>query len=404
MKTALLVIVLAYALLALSMSFEVDASADGCPFSSSNRRNLLQVEAPITAPVQAPVLSPVSSRPTGPDVYGEPPLNYDFYTTTCPTFQQVAKKHVSQAIEEDSLASAKLLRLFFHDCFVYGCDASLLLKSTILNLAEQDHADNFTLDKYAVIDAIKEELETACPGVVSCADILAAAAAEAVEQSGGPRIDLGYGRRDGLDSFAAAAKTNLPGSTLLVGGLLANFQNVGLNLTDVVALSGGHTIGQARCSQFADRFDPDATQPFLDVSFGEALHSYCMTGNNVGIDRKMTLDATTTTTFDNEYFRNVLLGRGILTSDDVLRTDLRTHNLVELFAQDQGAFFTAFAESMAKMGRISVLTGTMGQIRKQCWVRNSIDPTVLSQSDRDLGPLSNHFCKPATATPACSLT
>lgn len=345
-----------------------------------------------------------SPRPTGNDINGALPLNYDFYVSTCPIFQQVVKNLVADAIEEDSLASAKLLRLFFHDCFVYGCDASLLLKSTVLNLAEQDHADNFSLDKYSVIDAIKAELEDACPGVVSCADILAAAAAEAVEQTGGPRVDLGYGRRDGLDSFAAAAKTNLPGSTLLVGGLLENFKNVGLNLTDVVALSGGHTLGQARCSQFADRFVAGATQPFLDAAFGQALYSYCLGGSAVGLDRKMTLDAASTTGFDNGYFRTVLQGRGVLTSDDVLRTDPRTHDLVALFASDQGAFFTAFAESMAKMGRISVLTGTKGQIRKHCWVRNSIDPAVSSQSDLDFGPQSTLFCKPAGATPACSAT
>jgi len=59
---------------------------------------------------------------------------------------------------------------------------------------------------------------------------------------------------------------------------------------------------------------------------------------------------------------------------------------------------------MAKMGRISVLTGTMGQIRKQCWVRNSIDPAVASQSNLDFGPQSTQFCKPASATPACSAT
>lgn len=223
-------------------------------------------------------------------------------------------------------------------------------------------------------------------------------------QAGGPHIDLGYGRRDGLDSFAAAAKTNLPASTLLVGGLLENFQNVGLNLTDVVVLSGGHTIGQARCSTFAERFAPDATQPFLDVAFGESLYTYCVGGNSIGIDRKMTLDVNTTTAFDNGYFRSLVVGRGILTSDDVLRTDNRTKGMVELFARDQDAFFAAFKESMAKMGRISVLTGTMGQVRKQCWVRNSIDAAVAAQSNLDFGPPSTLFCKPSTATPTCSGT
>lgn len=219
MKTsALLVIIVGiYGLLAFDAS--ADGSRDGCPFMSSGRRNLLQagaVPSPQAAPAPlpangSPAPSPVSSRPTGPDVYGEAPLNYDFYTTTCPTFQQIVKKWVTAAIVEDSLASAKLLRLFFHDCFVNGCDASLLLKSTILNLAEQDHENNFTVDKYFVIDAIKAELETACPGVVSCADILAAAASEAVEQV-----------RGGFNNFMLMVQCYRKISRLFMAGLACN--------------------------------------------------------------------------------------------------------------------------------------------------------------------------------------
>lgn len=41
-----------------------------------------------------------------------------------------------------------------------------------------------------------------------------------------------------MDSFAAAAQTSLPGGFLHVQGLLENFANQGLNVTDLVALSG----------------------------------------------------------------------------------------------------------------------------------------------------------------------
>lgn len=338
----------------------------------------------------------------GKDVYGEPALDYDFYTTKCPTFLQIVKTEVAKAIAADSLTPAQLLRLFFHDCFVMGCDASLLLKSTKVNLAERDHPNNFTVDKFTVIDAIKAELEKACPGIVSCADILGAAAAEAVEQAGGPHIDLAFGRRDGLDSFALAAKTNLPGSTLKVVGLVENFANVGLNKTDMVVLSGGHTIGQARCSTFADRFAPGVKNPFPDTKFGEALQTYCTDGNTAGLDRRMTLDANSTTVFDNGYFRSIVAGRGILTSDHVLFTDPSTKPLVTLFAANQDAFFAAFKESMAKMGRIGVLTGTQGQIRKQCWVRNPVDITTTPDANMDFAPVSSEFCKPASCDATCA--
>ncbi|XP_073387675.1 peroxidase P7 [Physcomitrium patens] len=340
--------------------------------------------------------------PRGKDVYGGPPLDYDFYTTMSPSFQQIVKSEVAKAMLADSLTPAQLLRLFFHDCFVMGCDASLLLKSTVLNLAERDHPSNFTVDKFSVIDAIKAELEKACPGIVSCADIVGAAAVEAVEQAGGPHIDLAYGRRDGLDSFGQAAKTNLPGSTLQVEGLRENFANVGLNLTDMVVLSGGHTIGQARCSSFADRFAPAAKNPFPDTIFGQELNAYCVEGNRLGIDRRMTLDANSTTIFDNGYFQSIVAGRGILTTDNVLFTDNRTKSLVTTFAQDQTVFFDAFKELMAKMGRIGVLTGTQGQIRKQCWVRNPIDPATTPDANMEFAPASLEFCTPNPCPATCS--
>jgi hypothetical protein len=189
MKTMLLVVGVMYGLLVLT-SLPQRASADiGCPFSNAGqlRRNLLSAGAPPPPAAPAPV-----SGPQGNDVDGEGPLNYDFYASTCPTFPDVVKSQVAAAIVADSLTPAKLLRLFFHDCFVYGCEASLLLNSTIVNLAERDHPNNFTLGKFSVIDAIKAELETACPDTVSCADILAAAAAEAVEQVRSPILPVHF--------------------------------------------------------------------------------------------------------------------------------------------------------------------------------------------------------------------
>ncbi|KAG0590848.1 hypothetical protein KC19_1G131100 [Ceratodon purpureus] len=415
MKTAVTIGLMICGLLAMTM---LEGSvAEQCPFghATGGGRKLQQVQgptpAPMTAPapalVQTPALSPLpNSHLTGPDVQGKPPLYFGFYDTTCPSFPAIVKRQVASAIAADSLTPAQLLRLFFHDCFVMGCDASLLLKSTVSNLAEQDHPNNFTVGKYSVIDAIKAELETACPGVVSCADILGAAAAEAVEQAGGPHIDLAYGRRDGLDSFAPAAKTNLPGSTLQVEGLIENFANVGLNLTDVIVLSGGHTIGQARCSTFADRFSPTAPNPFPDTAFGSAVESYCAEGNTVGLDRRMSLDANTTTAFDNGYFQSLVNGRGILTSDDVLFKDPQTKATVTLFANDQKAFFDAFQESFRKMGRINVLTGTEGQIRTQCSIRRPIDLTLNPNANTDFAQSQDQVCVPASCPtpPTCKGT
>ena len=56
---------------------------------------------------------------------------------------------------------------------VQGCDGSILLDDG----GEKSAGPNAnSVRGFDVIDAIKESVEAACPGVVSCADILALAA------------------------------------------------------------------------------------------------------------------------------------------------------------------------------------------------------------------------------------
>lgn len=61
-----------------------------------------------------------------------------------------------------------------------GCDASILLDSTAKNTAEKEAVPNLSLGGFDVIDEIKTQLEKTCPGVVSCADILALVARDSV--------------------------------------------------------------------------------------------------------------------------------------------------------------------------------------------------------------------------------
>lgn len=58
-----------------------------------------------------------------------------------------------------------------------GCDGSILLDNPG---GEKSAAPNQTVRGYEVIDAAKAAVEADCPGVVSCADIVALAARDAV--------------------------------------------------------------------------------------------------------------------------------------------------------------------------------------------------------------------------------
>jgi hypothetical protein len=111
-------------------------------------------------------------------------LKVDFYKNACPQLHEIVQKVVATEFQLDPTSAGPQLRLFFHDCFVGGCDASVLLNSTDMNQAEKDAAVNFSLGSFFVIDEIKQQLEQECPGVVSCADVLALVAVYSVKQVG----------------------------------------------------------------------------------------------------------------------------------------------------------------------------------------------------------------------------
>ncbi|GLJ44875.1 hypothetical protein SUGI_0944630 [Cryptomeria japonica] len=100
-------------------------------------------------------------------------LRRNFYKKSCPSAEATVELVVEKYIAKDRTLAALLLRMHFHDCFIRGCDGSVLLNSTTTNKAERDAIPNLRLRGFEVIDDVKEELEKKCPGVVSCADILA---------------------------------------------------------------------------------------------------------------------------------------------------------------------------------------------------------------------------------------
>ncbi|XP_061364844.1 peroxidase 64 [Gastrolobium bilobum] len=291
-------------------------------------------------------------------------LSVNYYDSTCPHVESIVAGAVHKAAVNDRTVPAAMLRMHFHDCFIRGCDASVLLESKRKNKAEKDGPPNISLHAFYVIDNAKKAVEAVCPGVVSCADILALAARDAVTLSGGPTWDVPKGRKDGRISKATETR-QLPAPTFNFSQLQQSFSLRGLSLEDLVALSGGHTLGFAHCSSFQNRihnFSPKQDiDPSMNPSFANSLRSMCPSHNKVK-NAGAPLDSSPTM-FDNAYYKLLLQGRGIFSSDQALLTHPNTKTLVSKFANCQKEFENAFVKSMIKM---SSITNGGQEIRLDC--------------------------------------
>ncbi|EPS69576.1 hypothetical protein M569_05190, partial [Genlisea aurea] len=162
-------------------------------------------------------------------------LSVGFYADSCPNAEMTVKNAVREASQLDPSLPAKLLRLLFHDCFVEGCDASVLIQG---NETEMTDPFNESLGGFSIIDSIKRLLEVFCPGIVSCADIIALAARDSVEITGGPSVRIPTGRKDGRISSASNVKPNVVSANFTSNQTADVFFAKGLSVDDLVTLSG----------------------------------------------------------------------------------------------------------------------------------------------------------------------
>ncbi|EXC17384.1 Peroxidase 10 [Morus notabilis] len=298
-------------------------------------------------------------------------LDYRFYDWSCPRLQMIVRNNVWAAIRNDARIAASLLRLHFHDCIVDGCDSSVLLDDTEDFQGEKNAFPNRnSLRGFDVIDRIKADVENFCvPQTVSCTDILTLAAREAVGLSGGPFWPVLLGRRDGTTASQQSANQQIPFPSDSLKTITAKFTAKGLDLKDVVVLSGAHTIGFAQCFTFKSRLfnfkgsgNPD---PSLDPSVLSSLQSTCP-----NIDSSNTnlapLDSHSTFRFDNTYYGNVIKKTGLLQSDQALLDDPRAAALVNSYSNNPFLFSRDFAASMVKLVNVGILTGQDGEIREKC--------------------------------------
>ncbi|KAK4492998.1 hypothetical protein RD792_000037 [Penstemon davidsonii] len=298
-------------------------------------------------------------------------LNVDFYKSTCPNVEAIVKNSTNTIFTRAPTLAAPLLRMHFHDCFVNGCDGSILLNATTNSTTqvEKDAIPNLSLRGFGSIDRIKSAVEEKCPGVVSCADILALVARDATAFLKGPTWKVPLGRRDGRVSNFSDALPNLPPPFFNITQLIASFASKGLSVKDLVVLSGSHTVGTSHCSSFSNRLynftGVGDSDPSLDSEYIPRLQRKCSPTDQTTL---VEMDPGSFKTFDINYYTLVAKRRGLFTSDSALLAVNETREYVRGHASSSGTstFFADFAASMIKMGNIEVLTGNAGEIRKSC--------------------------------------
>ncbi|KAI3886730.1 hypothetical protein MKX03_006873 [Papaver bracteatum] len=294
-------------------------------------------------------------------------LKLGFYQKACPNAESIIQETTASYVSYNPTLPAALLRMHFHDCFVRGCDGSVLINSTSTHQTEKAAAPNLSLRGLNVIDASKAAVEKVCPGVVSCADILALAAIDSIAMIRGPWRNVPTGRRDGRVSIMTDAFT-IPEPFFNASQLIASFASKGLSAKDLAVLSGVHTIGVAACTSFTTRLynftGKGDSDPTLDSEYVPRLKSKCKPNDLV---HTAEMDPGSFKTFDSSYYKLVSKRRGLFTSDATLLDNPVTKAYVKSRARNNGpTFFKDFAASMEKMNAIEVLTGNDGEIRKHC--------------------------------------
>ncbi|KAG9159738.1 hypothetical protein Leryth_007772 [Lithospermum erythrorhizon] len=298
-------------------------------------------------------------------------LTPNYYKKTCPNFNQIMVDTVTNKQISSPTTASATLRMFFHDCFILGCDASVLVSSTPFNKAERDADINLSLpgDAFDVVTRAKTSLELACPGVVSCSDILTVATRNLVTMAGGPHYNVKLGRKDGRISNVSNVEGNLPMPTMSMNHLIKLFASRGFTIQEMVALTGAHTIGFSHCKEFSSNvynYSRTATSdPTYNPRFAQALKNAC---GNYKKDPTLSVfnDVMSPSKFDNLYYQNLPKGLGLLKSDRSMFLDPRTRPYVELYSRDQKAFFKAFAKAMEKLSEYGVKTGKNGEVRRRC--------------------------------------
>nr|TKR83436.1 peroxidase 42 [Populus alba] len=259
----------------------------------------------------------------------DPGLVMNFYKDTCPQAEDIVKEQVRLLYKRHKNTAFSWLRNIFHDCAVQSCDASLLLDST-----RRTFLSPFPF------------------------------------QLGGPHIPLKTGRRDGRKSRADVIEDYLPDHNESISVVLDRFASMGIDTPGVVALLGAHSVGRTHCVKLVHRLYPEV-DPALNPDHVEHMLYKCPDSiPDPKAVQYVRNDRGTPMVLDNNYYRNILDNKGLLIVDHQLANDKRTKPYVKKMAKSQDYFFKEFSRAITILSENNPLTGTKGEIRKQCTVAN----------------------------------
>ncbi|KAF6998591.1 hypothetical protein CFC21_014702 [Triticum aestivum] len=296
-------------------------------------------------------------------------LDVGYYAATCPDAAATVRQAMELQFYNDRTIAPAIIRMLFHDCFVRGCDASVMIVSTARRSSERVAIPNQTLRGFNIVNRVKKALESACPGAVSCADALALMARDSVVLLGGAAYDVPLGRRDGLQSNPW--EVDLPAPFARLDDALGAFAARGFSAEETVVLFGGHTVGATRCSHFRYRLaHPDGT---MDEALRRGMADACgLAGGDLPPDADPTafLDPETPFAIDNACYGQMMGNRSLLQLDQEAATHPATAGHVAYYAASPDAFVRRFSEAMAKLAAVGVLEGDAGEVRKVCSAYN----------------------------------
>ncbi|KAF9616471.1 hypothetical protein IFM89_029768, partial [Coptis chinensis] len=289
---------------------------------------------------------------------------YDFFHDTCPQAEQIVSSMVRYLYKKHSKIVPALFRLVFHDCFIQGCDASVLLASVDGIRSEKDTPPSDTLQGFNVIDMIKSKIEEGYPATVSCADILVLAARERIAMAGGPYYPLYTRRRDSLMSFLEVAAFELPSPHDDLYKTFTSFASRGFDERETFSILGAHSIGIIHCQFFHNRLynfaGSGGPDPSLEPGFLNQMRSRCNNSGDLPEEPGMNMDyeGAKGSGFGTHYYKSLVEGKGILHADQQLMASDETARWVQTYSSDGPLFQRDFAQVM--------ITSPLGQVRLNC--------------------------------------